>query len=121
MDNSGLGPALRAAKAVALTRQAITPEAQALDAAVCVLIEANEDRKNKRGVNAREALLRAVSALLGGLLSVDRGEWIRHTTDRSTFTGGRVSYRNFAAAWGGMEKAGLIERKAGHTHLATTF
>jgi len=121
MDIPALGPALRAAKAVALTRQAITPEAQAFDAAVCVLIEANEDRKYRRGVDAREALLRAVSSFLGGLLSVDRGEWIRHPTDRVAFTGGPVSYRNFAAVWGGMEKAGLIERKASHAHIATAF
>jgi hypothetical protein len=121
MDTLPLGPALRAAKAVALTRQAITPEAQALDAAVCILIEANEDRKYKRGANAREALLRAVSAFLGGLLSADRGEWIRHTTDRGAFKGCLVSFRNFEATWKGMEKTGLIERKAGHAHLATSF
>jgi hypothetical protein len=106
---------------VALTRQAVTPEAQALDAAVCVLIEENEDRKYRRGVETREALLRAVSGFLSSLLSVDRGEWIRHSTDRSAFTGGPVSYRNFAAAWGGMETAGLIERVASHAHLATAF
>jgi hypothetical protein len=106
---------------VALTRQAITPEAQALDTAVCVLIEENEDRKYKRGVRTREALLRAVCAFLGALLSVDRGEWIRHPTDRSAFTGGSVSFRNFEATWKGMEKAGLIEWKAGRPHLATAF
>jgi hypothetical protein len=120
-QDEALGPALRAAKAVALTRQPISPQAQALDAAACLLIEANEGRKYKRGDAARERLTRAVSAFLGALLSVDREEWIRHSTDRSAFTGGPVSYRNFAAAWGGMEKAGLIERKGGHAHLTTAF
>ncbi len=119
-DNSALGPALRAAKAVALTRQATTPEAQALDAAVCVQIEAKENRKYKR-VRTREALLRAISGFLGALLSVERGRWIRHTTDRGAFKGCPVSYRNFEAAWKGMKKAGLIERKAGRPHLATAF
>jgi hypothetical protein len=121
MNTLALGSALRGAKAVALTRQAITPEAEALDAALCVLIEAKENRRYRRGVDRREALLRAVSAFLGGLLFVDRGEWIRHSTDRSAFTGGPVSYRNFAATWTGMEKAGLIDRKPGHAHLAAAF
>ncbi len=120
-QDKALGAALRTAKAVALTRQATTTEAQSLDAAVCVQIEANENRKYKRGIDAREDLLLAVSAFLAGLLSVDRGEWIRHTTDRSAFTGGPVSYRNFEATWKGMEKAGLIERKAGRPHLKTSF
>jgi hypothetical protein len=120
-DDSALGSALRAAKAVSLTRRAITPEAEALDAAVCELIEAKENRKYKRWVDRRGALLRAVSAFLGSLLSAHPKEWIRHSADRSAFTGGPVSYRHFAAAWSGMEKAGLIERKAGHTHLKTAF
>jgi hypothetical protein len=126
--NRELVQQLNDAKYASLTSRAVSAPARVL---INVLIETVEQveeydgsRKNKRGEKARFALRRAMEGFIGDLLRAYRdkksGGWVYHSRKANSFSGGDVSYRNFAAIVKSLEGI-FVETKVGYQEWSNSF
>jgi len=118
---------LNDAKYASLTSRAVSARARALVERLTGRVEWEElekkTRKTKRGEEARFTLRRAVEGIIGDLLRAHSdkksGGWVFRSRKANSFSGGEVSYRNFATIVKNLDN--LIETKVGYQEWSNGF
>jgi hypothetical protein len=118
---------LNDAKYASLTSRAVSAPARALVERLTRRVEWEElekkTRKTKRGEKASFTLRRAVEGIIGDLLRAysdkKSGGWVFRSRKVNSFSGGEISYRNFATIMENIDN--LIETKVGHQEWSNGF